>query len=736
MLNLNFLQPFIPPVEFFRFLLEVAFFVVFLRGIQYYLKTFDKRYLIIGAGYITGLVFLLLCDYFYYNDPFVKGYYAFCYSFTLFFYFCSLFFFTPDKQIAKSPQESKKFIKQLAFTSSVYALLILQLGEILKHYFNNPNVFNGSAQVFFGGHLLIAIVLINARVERKEFPWSFAIMAHMFTSLRTLYTAEISQMFEFLFLSTGAFNVSCVAIGMKDYRDFASFASIRYKMFAYTGIGIILFYVISLMMLEGMFGIIFDPLAYRLFMFFLLSSVTLQSVISKNISDSIIDIIKYIKVKKPSVKPEAIPVTSKDEVAVLVKELNKTAMEHWKDRQLLIQKINKERILKDIISEIKLTKNLSQAYDKLLAKLAEIFNLNRTLFLESSTINPDELNIKYKHVLKRDDLPVNHMVFPQVCIDEFFKLIHNLEPLVINDVEKCQPEETLEFFHKYKIQALLAVPLVKYSRETKVLGFIVLCSEQVRYWADEEIELIKAISESVVSVIWEISKFLETEELRDYFMLTLAHDFQVPLIGERRAMEYLLNYSECLPENIREILQEILENNQNISTLLSKSIDIYNYEAGRKALDLRPEKLLELIQAAVSEMKEKGDSKGVEININQENENYIVNVDRYEIMKVFSVIIGNAIAYSLSGTEVVIDCYKKNDRIIISVHNKGKVIPEDIQEKLFNRYEMALAIERKIGAGTGLFLSKRIVEAHNGYIWFETDEKNGTTFYVSLNSAE
>jgi len=397
-----------------------------------------------------------------------------------------------------------------------------------------------------------------------------------------------------------------------------------------------------------------------------------------------------------------------------------------------IKTARKESILKDIISEIKLTRDLKHAYDALLYKLADIFDLNRTLFLESSQINPDELDIKYEYVIDRKDMSVNNLIFPQVCIDEFLNLIHNLQPLILDDVSKCYPEETSDFFQKHKIQALMSVPLVKYNGEAKVLGFIVLCSEETRKWTDEEIDLIKAIAENVISVIWEITKFIETEELRNSFILTLAHDFQVPLIGERTAIEYLMNYSECSFGTNKEILQEILENNQNISILLEKSVAIYNYESGKQNLELENIKLGKILNEAILIAKSGADLKKIKINLEKDEGTYWVNVDKKELMKVFSILIENAIQHSPDEDEIQIKYYKKSKRIIISINNGGKPIPKDIQEKIFKRYEMAHAIERKIGAGTGLFLCKRIVEAHKGAIWFDTGKKTGTTFYISL----
>lgn len=424
---------------------------------------------------------------------------------------------------------------------------------------------------------------------------------------------------------------------------------------------------------------------------------------------------------------------TKDEMSFLEGIVSQLDMAIRQAELYLFQKrtARKESILRNIISEIKLTRDLNQAYGKLLQNLAQNFNLNRVLFLESSVIVPEELSTKYEYVAEREDLSVNNLVFPQVCMDKFFNLIHHLKTLTINDVSNCHPKSTIGFFEKYKIKAMMAVPLVKYSREAKVLGFIVLCSEEKRIWTEEEINLINAISESVVSVIWEISKFIEIEDLRNSFILTLAHDFQVPLIGEKLAIEFLLeNYSGGNEKN-KNLLEEILENNNNIITLLNKSVDIYNYDAGKKLLTFDVYEIYEIINNAVY-ILENTYKKPVNIDLVNFTKPLFVKIDRQELMKVLNTIIENALDHSPIGEVVKIRYYIQNKKIIISIHNKGAAIPKETQEIIFKRYEMALAIERKIGAGTGLFLAKKIIEAHKGNIWFETSNEKGTTFFISL----
>jgi len=106
--------------------------------------------------------------------------------------------------------------------------------------------------------------------------------------------------------------------------------------------------------------------------------------------------------------------------------------------------------------------------------------------------------------------------------------------------------------------------------------------------------------------------------------------------------------------------------------------------------------------------------------------------DKNELTKVFDIIIRNAIENSPVKSEIHIGFYKKDNNVIIYIKDYGPGIPENIKDKIFNRYEITLAIERKIGSGAGLLLTKYIVNAHNGSIWFKTEKDKGSTFFISL----
>lgn len=401
------------------------------------------------------------------------------------------------------------------------------------------------------------------------------------------------------------------------------------------------------------------------------------------------------------------------------------------------QHARKESILRHIISEIKLSTSLEQTYSKLMEELARIYKLNRVLFLESSPQNRNELIIKSEYVINNDGSYANNLIFPQVCIDDFLNLINNFKTLVIHDVMDCYPDkDTLEFFRKYKIQSLMATPLVKQNKNVTVFGFVILCAEEVRRWTAYELDLLKSISESVISILWEISRFNEVEDLRNSFVITLAHDFQVPLIGERNALEYLVKYASGNMGADRALLNEVLENNKNLIALLGKSVDIYNYEAGKKDLHFYVWDISSILKDVIEYENEFALTHNVTIEFKTPPSPLFVKVDRYELLKVFNTIVENAIEKSPRESKVLINVREIVGNVEVSIEDHGPGIPEEIQKKIFNRYEMALAIERKIGAGVGLFLAKRVMEAHDGQIYFETEQNKGTVFYVVLPIAE
>ena len=97
-------------------------------------------------------------------------------------------------------------------------------------------------------------------------------------------------------------------------------------------------------------------------------------------------------------------------------------------------------------------------------------------------------------------------------------------------------------------------------------------------------------------------------------------------------------------------------------------------------------------------------------------------------------LIVNAIKFSPEGSTIKIECRKSANKVLVTISDAGMGIPEEIQNKIFDPFTSA----RRTGTqgekpfGLGLYISKQIIEAHEGKIWLESEVGKGTTFFVEL----
>ncbi len=394
----------------------------------------------------------------------------------------------------------------------------------------------------------------------------------------------------------------------------------------------------------------------------------------------------------------------------------------------------KERILKEIISSIKISHTLEELYNYLLEKFSDVFSLNRAFFVETSDFEAKEQFIKYEYKKDSKKKFLKDEESYKKNINTLLELIKNTDCYIVNDILTFYPEneELQTFFKKSGIKSFVSMSLIRRNEDKIILGKFVLCDNESRQWS-KNIALIKEILNYFLTVIWEIIKKNEIDELRNTFILTLAHDLQVPLVGERRALEFILSIPpQQLLCRYKDLIAETIKNNINLSNFLSKLVDSYTYELERKRLLYYETNINELIKEVILNQKSNADSKSISIETYLANNIPSIQFDNDEIKKVIGILLRNAIEYTAKGGIIKIKSSLNRNDILICCSDNGCGISKEIQNRLFKRYETALSIQRKIGSGLELYLAKQIVEAHKGKIYYETEVGKGTTFCFTL----
>ncbi|MEJ0001935.1 MAG: HAMP domain-containing sensor histidine kinase [bacterium] len=147
----------------------------------------------------------------------------------------------------------------------------------------------------------------------------------------------------------------------------------------------------------------------------------------------------------------------------------------------------------------------------------------------------------------------------------------------------------------------------------------------------------------------------------------------------------------------------------------------------------------EMIDSAVFDFSGEAYEKGIEvIFLKPEMEIPHVRADREKLRVVLQNLLENAIKYSNKHGKIFITLVKDGGFCQVSVKDTGVGISEEGKKKIFEKFYRDPEAQKQeiIGSGMGLFTTKNIVETHGGKIWFDSKDKEGTTFFFTIPIAE
>jgi len=389
-----------------------------------------------------------------------------------------------------------------------------------------------------------------------------------------------------------------------------------------------------------------------------------------------------------------------------------------------------ERALKDIVTIARQSESHDQLYSYVLENISQIFNVDRAMHLHY-TATGDVLIIN--EYIKEDSLKSlkNEIILTKENARNFVLNVFN-KAIIINDVNKdIQETELKDYLLNNMIIAFVIYPVIVYSvKSEQTLGAAMICSKSPRIWTSNEIETLKLILDTTILVYQEIKQRKEAEQVKQTFLATLTHDLRSPIIAEQKALEAIQSGKLGTSlDNFSVFLQDIYKTNEELLRIVNNILSVYHYESGKFELKLESSYVNDMINDSVRSMKSLAKDQESEIITNIQEDIPIVMVDRGEIIRVVINLISNAIKHNKKGTSIKVEAKRIDDKVQISVSDNGKGIPEAERPKIFLRYPTE---KRKIGTGLGLYLSKQIIDAHKGRIWFETEEGKGTTFYFTL----
>jgi len=221
---------------------------------------------------------------------------------------------------------------------------------------------------------------------------------------------------------------------------------------------------------------------------------------------------------------------------------------------------------------------------------------------------------------------------------------------------------------------------------------------------------------------------------REDFVTRLTHDLRTPLIAADQFLKLLQRgvFGNTLSA-MRESLEQMAQSNQTLLSMVDTLLEVYQYEAGGKTLDFFVVDLWELCQQVVQELMPLADVKHLTLKavLTEGTEASLVRVrgDRLELRRLLTNLVGNAIRFSDAGL-VEVRLNSTVQGVTIEVEDTGIGMNPEEQLLLFDRFRQGKHQRR--GNGLGLYLSRQIVEAHQGNISVSSTVGKGSIFTVYL----
>lgn len=233
----------------------------------------------------------------------------------------------------------------------------------------------------------------------------------------------------------------------------------------------------------------------------------------------------------------------------------------------------------------------------------------------------------------------------------------------------------------------------------------------------------------------DVSKVLELERMKMDFMSMAVHVLRTPITVLKGYLSNLLkaNTLAKLEQKEIEILNSSLSGVEELGILIENLLHLSEIQRGKFEIYPSPISLEGVVRSVVKDMKRASEAKGLALVVQSPLYEFpMVKADIKRIREVLINLIENAIKFTEEGS-IQISVSIKEGFAQVAIKDTGRGIPPENIHYIFTKfYRVKDPLEMEEGTGIGLYVSKKIIDAHNGEIWVESDVGKGSTFYFTI----
>ena len=328
------------------------------------------------------------------------------------------------------------------------------------------------------------------------------------------------------------------------------------------------------------------------------------------------------------------------------------------------------------------------------------------------------------------------------------RVIECKEPWLVENAEVVAGLETV-----YSVGGIRGLAVLPVSGNEQFRGTLTLMSPRFHSFLPEETQFLQALAQQIGLAIENASLFSatvrmnenlqeeievrkQTEKALADFTAMVVHDLRSPLSNIVSIIESLRNeLFGTINEQQSQWLRKMHTNCIALIDHISDFLDLSKIDAGHVELEKKPVVLTALIYENLVEHSIQADKRNIRLNMEVEKDLPILSLDPRRLNQVLGNLLSNALKFTPEGGQVEVgaSAVDAND-VIVWVKDTGVGIRQEEAGQIFEMYRQLSSGRNSshLGTGLGLAICKKIVEAHGGRIWVNSEENKGTIFSFTL----
>lgn len=386
------------------------------------------------------------------------------------------------------------------------------------------------------------------------------------------------------------------------------------------------------------------------------------------------------------------------------------------------KKLNEERERNEVLlrSAERINKLIQNSMDA-------VVGFNEKSIINSWNIQAENIfEIKSEEAIGKsiiDLIPVRFRVISEFALKNF--LCHHSTRLMNQRIESSALRKDIEFPVEVTITPIWDNECCQFYASVRDISARKILEKQQKFILQKEHEAREAAEKTI--------------NMQDDFLSVAAHELKTPITPinlQLQLIEKMLikamkeQFNPKTTENLLKLINGSKKEMDRLISLINELLDVSRISADRLLLHKEKMDLSELLNSQIRRYSELASKEGCHIT-HDIQPNIVGLWDKARLDIVLQNLISNAIKYG-NCKPIYVRAWTKDKMAFFIVRDMGIGIPSNFVPKLFDKFERAVPVQKFSGLGLGLYISKKIIDAHSGEIAVETELDIGSTFIIKL----